>query len=270
MIIKKYHISNPLLKNFIKYIWMIDTKIETEVSHLLLPVNSIDLILNLSSPIKYEFIDSSEIITKEFHLCGLRKFPINITQNGKLNVIGISFLPYGLFDFFDIPVSEFTSKITCLKDISESLTNNLKEKLEKENRASKQVLIIEEELLKILNSNSVIDNSYIDIFNEFIYNTDAIKISDFCRNVGISERHLERLFKKYIGLSPKTFSRVTRFQKISKKLIENDFEKLCTLALEYQYYDQMHFIRECKDFTGNTPLKLSQEKLAVKSIINLK
>lgn len=270
MIIKKYNINNPLLRSFIKYIWVIDTKIETEVSHLLLPVNSIDLILNFSSPIKYEIKDQKDIITNEFHFCGLREYPMKIVQKGNLNVIGISFLPYGLFDFFNISVSKFTSNVTELKEVSESLANVLKVKLEEEKNESKKILIIEEELLKILKSNSIIKNNYVHLFDEFINSPDDIKINIFCQNVGISERHFERLFKKYIGVTPICFSRITRFQRISKKLFENNFEKLSSLALEFQYYDQMHFIRECKSFSGNTPSKLSKEDIAVKSIIKYK
>lgn len=174
MRIKKYSISNSLLKKYIKYIWVFDSKTEKEISHLLLPVNNIDLILNFSSPIKYVFKDKKDIITRDFHLSGLRKYPIKIIQKGRLNVIGISFLPYGLFDFFNIPVSKFTDKTIELKDISASLTSDLRGKIEEEQDDMQKVLVIEKELLKILKSNSIIKNNYIDLFNKFINSKDDI------------------------------------------------------------------------------------------------
>lgn len=46
MNIKRYFVKNPLLKKYIKFIWITDDSVETEISHLLLPVNNIDIILN--------------------------------------------------------------------------------------------------------------------------------------------------------------------------------------------------------------------------------
>lgn len=250
---------------------MIDNKTELEVSHLLLPVNNIDVILNFATPIKYKYQDQEEVIINNFHFSGLRTRAVKIIQVGKIRTIGISFKPYGLYSLFNIPISKFTDKLIELKDLQNKLSHLLKERLLEEENELKKILVIEEELMKIMRTNYAMTDNNINLFNQFISSTNyKFRVNDFCEQVGISERHLERLFKKYIGISPISFYRLTRFQRISNRLIYNDFSKLSSLALEYDYYDQMHFIKECKSFSGITPSKLSKNNLAVKSIVKYK
>ncbi len=63
------------------------------------------------------------------------------------------------------------------------------------------------------------------------------------------------------------FNRITRFQKISDKILKNEFNSLSELSYEHGYFDQTHFIKECREFTGVTPAKLAEGNIAVKSII---
>ncbi|WHT75212.1 helix-turn-helix domain-containing protein [Myroides odoratimimus] len=80
----------------------------------------------------------------------------------------------------------------------------------------------------------------------------------------MSEKTLERLVKQYIGMSPKLFSRIMRFQSSLDLLRESKFKNLTTLSYQSDYYDQSHYIREFKEFTGVSPkefIKSSDEQL---------
>jgi transcriptional regulator GlxA family with amidase domain len=68
----------------------------------------------------------------------------------------------------------------------------------------------------------------------------------------ITERQLERLFKKYIGLSPKFYSRIIRFNHIFQLVKEKRISWLEITHLS-GYFDQSHFIRDFKAFTGEEP-----------------
>ena len=69
---------------------------------------------------------------------------------------------------------------------------------------------------------------------------------------GVSERQLERLFKKYIGLSPKYYARIIRFNYIFK-LIHLKNTSWAEVVYQSGFYDQSHFIRNFKAFTGEDP-----------------
>ncbi len=86
-----------------------------------------------------------------------------------------------------------------------------------------------------------------------IFSTNGmISVSELCGVSGMSERQLQRTFKKYIGLPPKLYARIIRFSRIfhvvqQKKLNGSE------LGLEAGFYDQSHFIRNFKAFTGEEP-----------------
>ena len=71
--------------------------------------------------------------------------------------------------------------------------------------------------------------------------------------MNLSERTLERIIKQSVGLSPKIFSRIMRFQDGLNCLRQTNFENFTELAYQYDYFDQSHYNREFKEFTGTNP-----------------
>ncbi len=82
------------------------------------------------------------------------------------------------------------------------------------------------------------------------------------RLLGYSRRHCRNLFKQAYGISPKKYSEIIRFQNACKALKDYDGE-LARLANNVGYYDQAHFTRDFKTFSGYTPETL-RKRLRVK------
>ena len=81
-------------------------------------------------------------------------------------------------------------------------------------------------------------------------------------------RQLERNFKKQIGISPKQLSKVIRLQAILQLLLNQKTETLTGVAYETEYYDQSHFIKDFKEFTGTTPKEfLTDDKMVLSSLL---
>jgi AraC-like DNA-binding protein len=79
------------------------------------------------------------------------------------------------------------------------------------------------------------------------------------RELQLSERTLERKFKQAVGISPKLFARIARFQQSLDQLRQNQYDKLSDVAYGNEYADQSHFIRVFKEFTGFTPLEFRKQ-----------
>ncbi len=79
-----------------------------------------------------------------------------------------------------------------------------------------------------------------------------IPMENLAREVGVSQRYLERKFTSAVGLSPKTFSLIQRFKRIEHELRMSQ-GSWADLKFANQYYDQNHFIKDFKRFTGHTP-----------------
>jgi AraC-like DNA-binding protein len=84
-------------------------------------------------------------------------------------------------------------------------------------------------------------------------------IENVASRYGITSRYLQKLFLQYTGLTPKLYSKINRFQN-SLKLVTKKDTSLTSIAYDCGYFDQSHFIREFKSFTGFTPSGYSLEK----------
>jgi transcriptional regulator GlxA family with amidase domain len=80
-------------------------------------------------------------------------------------------------------------------------------------------------------------------------------------------RQLERNFKKQIGVSPKQLGKVIRLQTALKMLLDQKSENLTDIAYESEYFDQSHFIKDFREFTGINPKDfLTNENLTLSAL----
>jgi AraC-like DNA-binding protein len=87
------------------------------------------------------------------------------------------------------------------------------------------------------------------------------RIDDLASEVNVSGRGLERRFLKEVGITPKLFSRLVRFDKAVRDLGGRGQRPWSQFALEHGYTDQAHFINEFKEFAGVTPVEFEQESV---------
>jgi methylphosphotriester-DNA--protein-cysteine methyltransferase len=102
-----------------------------------------------------------------------------------------------------------------------------------------------------------------ELIDTIISKNGKITIAELCMHSNIHERTLERLFKKFIGVSPKFYSRIIRFSYIFS-VVNNKTLSWSEIGLESGYYDQPHFIKNFKSFTGEEPARyfFEEETLA--------
>ena len=74
----------------------------------------------------------------------------------------------------------------------------------------------------------------------------------------------------HIGISPKAFQQIHRFQKLSNFLLYNKINlNLTELSYDYHYYDQTHFIKDFKHFSGTTPSQFLKDSRTIKEVSQL-
>lgn len=97
-----------------------------------------------------------------------------------------------------------------------------------------------------------------------------ISLKELQKNTQLSERSFERRFKQSIGITPKLFSRICRFQASLKQLRKNNYSKLSDIAFENEYADQSHFIRTFQEFAGFSPYQYQKQSTEVdENLLNL-
>jgi AraC-like DNA-binding protein len=89
-----------------------------------------------------------------------------------------------------------------------------------------------------------------------------IRISELASRCSVSTRHLANLLRTWVGLSPKTLARITRFQKFLEQMETVPAESGAARAADLGYFDQAHLTREVSRFFGATPGSVSPHQVA--------
>lgn len=85
-------------------------------------------------------------------------------------------------------------------------------------------------------------------------------MTELANETGYSTRYLRKQFEDHIGISPKLFSQIVRFQSSLNMLLKNASCSVIDVSNENGYYDQAHLINEFKNFGYDTPYKLAMRK----------
>jgi AraC-like DNA-binding protein len=95
----------------------------------------------------------------------------------------------------------------------------------------------------------------------FIRQPHLQSISAVCRQVGFSQKHFIEQFRRQVGLTPKRFCRVRRFQKVLEQIGSNGSVDWAEVAFACGYYDQAHFINDFRAFSGLKPSAYLSKRL---------
>lgn len=250
----RYPVQHPLLKKYIAFFWELHID-GIHLNHKIIPQRNINLRFNLSDTRHYSN-SSLESPLEDIYFLGLQDQFANhrLKMDGNVDVLGISFHPDGFYPFIGIPVSEFRNQLLGADEIGFKAGIKILSRLKEAQNVFARLKIMEEELLLLIARQQLELHENISCFVKSVRNfNDTQGITDFCKQTKISIRTLERLFNKYVGMPASTYTTLNRFHTSINQLLHRDYLKFSDLAYENGYFDQMHFIRDFKRFTGNTP-----------------
>lgn len=181
-------------------------------------------------------------------------FTINLS--GNFDYFGIRFYPGCIHHFLNISLSELSGKTFQADEVFGNVLKDIEQKILEAKSFSEKKLAVEKDLSEKLSKTKFkpdmrFMNSLYHIFESGGNASIQAQVADL-----ISHRQMRRMFEHYIGLSPKMFSRIVRFQQILFAMKHASQRNKATLFFDYGYYDQSHFIRDFKKFYGETPGKM--------------
>ncbi|MGN7824589.1 helix-turn-helix domain-containing protein [Chitinophaga sp. 22536] len=176
-------------------------------------------------------------------------------SDGYCNLI-VCFQTNAIKSIFGIDANELTDSYFHLDDI---VKNNLTAQLLEERRLNKRITIISDFISQLITKNKHRENLYASyaVANLNINNDDGLHRIQ--TELNITERSLQRMFKTNIGIPPKLYFRICRFQAALDHIRSRKFTSYTKIAYQHSYADQAHFIRDFKSFTGTTPKLFSQQ-----------
>jgi AraC-like DNA-binding protein len=192
---------------------------------------------------------------------------LTITMGHHHLVIKVGFQPGGLYRLLGIPMQELlrTEAFDAMEFFGNEVAD-VNDQLRAAAAFTEMKMIVEHYLLKKIKK--VKQRLPIDFILPLIIKEGGLINIDYLANTAcLSNRQFERVFKDRIGLSPKFFSRLVRFA--NAWVAKESTPTLSWIKIAHQcgYYDQMHLIRDFKEFTGINPSEI--EAAMHKNAINL-
>lgn len=256
--------ESEILRKYISYYYFHQWKEENQIKKIIFYpniVNALTIYKNSFLDFTNRFISTTKPSEKEeynvFYSGIKRNFAIAEMQ-APFDKIGIAFEPLGINYFLEKPVSEFISKNNDWKffGFENSIEMMLNEIFETDN-FDKKVKILDDYFLSLLNNfNDEILEKSLELIQQ---KNQKYKVSELAAELKISQKTLNRKFRKYLNCTVKDYLEVAQFRKsFNHFLNENKSEKLTDLAYQFDYYDQSEFIKQFKKITGINPKKLFQ------------
>lgn len=260
---------HPDLQALISCYWTLEVAAADDVQRQrIVPDGCIEMAFVLGDDIKRYTSTDEFILQPRAMVIGQTIEPFYIEPTGYVNTFAVRFYPYGFANFVTTPLKDLANKETPIQLLfGEKSANELEQKIGKAIDSSQRIAIIEDFLLRKLNAKTTIDKIVKTTIDALLATNGSAPINHILKTDLSKRRQLERKFSKQIGISPKQLAKVIRLQSALKMLLNKSTENLSKIAYQNEYYDQAHFIKDFKEFTGTSPKEfLGNENMALSSL----
>jgi AraC-like DNA-binding protein len=181
---------------------------------------------------------------------------VTLEPTGRVEVWGVRVHPWGARLLFDGPASHLTGRIEQAADVTPGLARAFADAVHDAGRSDAATAgALCRVLVRHAHAAELPDPLCVDAATRLLAHTPGGSIARLAHAAGLSARQFERRFLAGVGLTPVTFARIARFQRVCG-LLDAEPETLSAAAIACGYYDQSHLARDVRAFAGSTPSRL--------------
>jgi len=196
----------------------------------------------------------------EVHAIGTRRRALHKDVIDLPDTIAVRFKPGGAYPFFGVPMSELTDRIVSIEALWGSDGARFRTALAEAPTVDDRLRVVEEALAGRLRGGDLFEPASAHVVRRAVrLITEAPelpRVDAVARTLGVSARQLRRAFDDVVGVGPKAFARIVRFQRALRAAEQAAVPDWGAIAKEVGYYDQAHLIADVRAMTGITPSAL--------------
>ncbi len=226
--------------------------------HRILPDGCMEFVFQLGDPFRERQSDGSWRLQPHLLLVGQMERRTDIEPSGSIHTLGVHFRPAGASAFVPGTMARFTHRIESLGPALGQDLEPLSALLRASATPEAQACLLED-FLRRLRPQAQDDPAMSRAAARLSEPGSVVDIETLAREAGLSERQFRRRFEAAVGLRPKRFARLVRFQRVFEQRLESDANAWSDVALDCGYYDQAHFNRDFRAFTGVRPRDLVRD-----------
>lgn len=253
--IQIHHVPGPPLSEFVELLWLYEGYTQPHAFERLMPMGTMALVVNLDE-------DRSRVYDRErleltgtlrgILLAGVYSEHTVIDTAEQRATLGVHFRPGGAFPFFGLPAGELQDTTLSLEDLWGAEAATLRDRILEAAAPEDKFRIVEGALLaraRGLSRHPAVAFAMRELRRQ--------SVASVTGQIGYSQRHFIQLFRQEVGLTPKLFCRVQRFQQALRRIDVPGSEPRrvdwTEIALSCGYCDQAHFIHDFRAFSGMSP-----------------
>src|SRR5882757_3511186 len=243
-----------VLAALVECLWYWEGAPGPHLQERLLPQAQAAMILNLrEEPIAiYEDASGTQLYGMAV-FSGARSNCFTIDSNQQERVAGVQFAAAGAFPFFRMPMSELEDASFDMAELWGQEAGYVRERVLAERTPQAMLRVLEQCLIERLRTPECLHPAVVYMAGELDICDGRQRVQAVTGKIGMSQRRVARLFHEQVGVSPKTFHRVRRFQHTLQRLRGVRDVDWADLAVECGYYDQAHLSRDFRQIAGMTP-----------------
>jgi len=244
------------LSRFVQILWFAQVPTAAHRYERILPTGCTQVILNLERDCLHDCLEGGpdQLVSPALVIGSRSNFEI-VAARDMASLIGISFKPGGFAAFAGDAVDRFSNLSIPLDAAWGAASLSLRSRLRETDDIRTRFRIVEAFLLERLTTcarpqadsrRQLVEFAVSNFGNAPVLST----VSEVARRAGLSERRFSQIFREEVGLSPKVWCRIQRFQRAVRMLHSGADVHWAELALDCGFYDQSHFANEFRAFSG--------------------
>ncbi len=244
------------LDRFVEVIWTSADEGKPHPRERLLPDGSVELVFDLREERTAIYSGDNGKRLQTFRgsvVCGPHSQFFAIDTAGESDVAGVHFKPGGAYPFLKLPGGEIHNSHVGLDTLWGARAGEVRERLLAAKTPQRKCRVLEEALLAQVGGPPERHPAVAFALTEFHGAPETQKISQVTARIGLSARRFIDVFRKEVGLTPKLFCRVRRFQNVLRHISAGRAVDWAEIALTCGYFDQAHFIHDFRAFSGINP-----------------
>jgi AraC-like DNA-binding protein len=255
---------SPPLRPFVENLWYHEGIVSPYPMERLVPDGGIELIVDLTPTPKTIFgtADRRRVTTvARAWISGQRSGPLIFEAAKGSRMIGARFRPGGAWPFLPMPVAEINDLVVEMGDVwGGGAAASLRDRLLECGTVETRFAVLEETLIARAAGRLQLPRAVIGAVDATMRAPGALAVRSLARSLGVSQTRLVAQFKAHVGLRPKAFARVCRFQQAVRLAARDPRRSWTELAHDAGYYDQAHFVHEFQALSGLTPTRWAAER----------
>ena len=266
MILENHAIS-PNLQAYIEAIFHFEGFQPDHSIERVVPTGHIFLIFELDGIPRNTF--DNETLTPqhtftESWISGMHKRYISISAHQESEMFVIQFKPTGAFPFLHLPIHELNGKVVSAEEIVGPEIKALRQELLGKAENTDKFSAAEDWLNSRFRADMIPPPAILELVEKLKQAPalTASELTQLIQSYPYSQKHLINQFKKYLGLTPKYFQRIFRFNEILAKIYQKQSLSWTQISYDCGYTDQSHFIKEFRHFSGFNPQEFLNQKFS--------